>query len=30
MSEIFKDSPKISAFKGDPGEIQTKMPNEWD
>jgi len=30
MSDIIKDLPEISAFKGDPVEIQRKMRNEWD
>ncbi len=29
MSDIIKDLPEISAFKGDPVEIQRKMRNEW-
>jgi len=30
MNDIIKDLPEISAFKGDPVEIQRKMRNEWD
>jgi hypothetical protein len=30
MSDIIKDLPTISAFKGDPVEIQRKMHNDWD
>ena len=30
MSDIIKGLPEISAFKGDPVEIQRKMRNEWD
>jgi len=30
MSDIIKDLPKISVFKGEPLDIQRKMRNEWD
>jgi len=30
MSDIIKGLPEISAFKGDPVEIQRKIRNEWD
>lgn len=30
LTDIINDLPEISAFKGDPVEIQRTMRNEWD